>query len=1336
MVLNKIDVIFPDGKKRVLSKSKLELLLLDIFVSLKKYDIDLDSLVDQLLHKLSVRFSDTKTPEIIEIQGLINSILPSFGFSEQDISQFNELFEEKIKNLNTDDAITLNLTSNAIKVLRARYLLKNAEGKVIETPSQMFKRVAHFIALAEKRYNKNADITAVEMKFYNLMASLDFLPNSPTLMNAGTDIGQLSACFVLPVEDSIDGIFDAVKHTALIHKSGGGCIAKGSKVYTTFCGVENIENIYNTLVSNGATEISVDNGYYVDVSHLQIETLSFNKDSGIFEKDRVTKIWRYILPRERVYSIYLEGGVELTTSDWHPFMVFENGEVIEKRADELKVGDLVIGPNESILENYLFTENRYNVSEDLAYLVGYFLGDGSLGRSKDKLRIRFFDSSNEFLEEIAALLKKLTGVSYSICKDHRSENNYYITIYNQKLIEQIKTLTELEPSIEKATIMKMPKFVWKSTKDIIFSFIAGLIDSDGYVSKNKYKVSYSTASKEFAYDLATLLSLFGFRTSLRTRAPRKLNWSSTYEVAIEGIDQLARFYELIGNKMKNPTRRKRIEEHIAHKQTSRSAFVDFSSIESILNEAGIKTNTTLIHRKSILIGNRKFWLSRWKETNKVNLVKVLALIDELLKLKLSEASKKKLKMLKLVLPSLKKVKRIERGKDVTEFYDFTVEKNNNYLAGIGGLAVIHNTGFSFSRLRPKNDVVKTTGGIASGPVSFMRIFDVATDVIKQGGRRRGANMGILRVDHPDILEFITCKSDGKTLQNFNISVAATDEFMEAIKSNGKIALINPRNKQIVSHLDANEIFNLITENAWKTGDPGMIFIDVINKYNPTSALGAIESTNPCVTGDTRVLTEKGLLPIKELTENNPQTLSIPLLLDKRVVNDEGITKSKPLRYMYTGIKPVYRLVTTEGYEIKATRDHKFLTPDGWKKLEDLKEGDTVLIQSSGGFSKVRELPIKDKIDKLNKFTKRKTLNLPKEWSEELGFVIGLLIGDGWIREDRVGFSFSEEKYKAFGEKVREIISKWYGYVKPIKLENNIYYLSYHAKGFIEFFIHLGVRIEKSKSKRVPWSIFTAPEDAVKGFLKGLFTSDGSVQGTTEKGVSIRLASTSINLLRDVQLLLLNFGIKSKIYDRPKKNQKPFVYITSSGENRKYTGGDFYELVISRDSKDRFMEKIGFEDKEKVAEFYKRAPNKSYKDRFEAVVKKIEYIGEQPVYDVTEPLTHSFIANGFIIHNCGEQPLLPYESCNLGSINLRHMIKGDWVNGNAEIDWDKLRETVWAAVHFLDNVIDMNQYPLEIIGEKTRETRKIGLGIMGFADMLIMLGIPYNSPEAEQLAYMV
>ncbi|MDD5615877.1 MAG: adenosylcobalamin-dependent ribonucleoside-diphosphate reductase, partial [Candidatus Methanoperedens sp.] len=190
------------------------------------------------------------------------------------------------------------------------------------------------------------------------------------------------------------------------------------------------------------------------------------------------------------------------------------------------------------------------------------------------------------------------------------------------------------------------------------------------------------------------------------------------------------------------------------------------------------------------------------------------------------------------------------------------------------------TGFSFSHLRPEGDIVRTTHGVASGPVSFMRVFDTTTDVIKQGGKRRGANMGILRADHPDIIEFITAKTKEGNLANFNISVAVDDMFMNAVKEDREYELINPRNNEPVKKVRAREIWNLIITMAWRTGDPGLIFIDEINRHNPTPHVGLMESTNPC-----------GEVPLLPYESCNLGSINLAKMVKERIIDLEKIERT-------------------------------------------------------------------------------------------------------------------------------------------------------------------------------------------------------------------------------------------------------------------------------------------------------------------------------------------------------------------------------------------------------------------------------------------------------------
>ena len=608
------------------------------------------------------------------------------------------------------------------------------------------------------------------------------------------------------------------------------------------------------------------------------------------------------------------------------------------------------------------------------------------------------------------------------------------------------------------------------------------------------------------------------------------------------------------------------------------------------------------------------------------------------------------------------------------------------------------TGFSFSRLRPAGDRVSSTGGAASGPLAFMDVFNAATDAVRQGGTRRGANMGVLRIDHPDILEFIASKLEPARLTNFNISVALTDAFMAAVESGGDFELVNPKSGLPVRRLDARRVFHTVASVAWKTGDPGVLFLDRINASHPIPDAGPIEATNPCVTGDTRLLVEgRGFVPIADLVGTTPR---VATWIDGKVAFRTAT------RVLCTGVQPVLRLSTVEGLQLRLTGEHLVATERGDVPAGQLERGERIRLMTGLAPAVNRE-------------------------SEDarLGELVGWLVGDGHFTVHSTGKPTAVLSF--YGGDKREAAPRLLDTARHLAGAPELGLTAVESRDLL--FVRsqrlrraLAERgVDVGCKKNVPESIWCGGDDLVSGYLRGLFSADGSVQGAIEKGISVRLASSCLGLLRDVQLLLLRLGVIGVLYAE-RRADGVGMFPGPDRTPRQYAQAAFHELVIARASLRSFAARVGFiiEEKQRrletAREGYRRGP---YGDREYFTVSELVAGGEEEVFDLTEPDSAHFFADGLLVHNCAEQPLLPFESCVLGSVNLEKFAAGE------DVAWQRLGEAVRDGVHFLDNVIDANSYPLPQIEAVTRAHRKIGLGVMGFADLLIRLGVPYDSQAA-------
>ena len=646
------------------------------------------------------------------------------------------------------------------------------------------------------------------------------------------------------------------------------------------------------------------------------------------------------------------------------------------------------------------------------------------------------------------------------------------------------------------------------------------------------------------------------------------------------------------------------------------------------------------------------------------------------------------------------------------------------------------TGSNLSTLRSKTEGLKG-GGSASGPVSFMKGFDAFAGVIKSGGKtRRAAKMVILNIGHPDIEEFIDCKMkeekkawalidagyDGNFnggeayesvfFQNSNNSVRVTDEFMEAVESDGEWTTTAVVSGKPMETFKARALLNKMAEAAWVCGDPGIQYHDNINRWHTSANTAPINASNPCVTGDTLIATDEGWRRIDSLVGKSAN-----------VIGADG--QPHPVDKIFpTGTKPVLELRTKSGYRVRITADHKVATTRGDVAVKDLKPDDRIFLNAPG-FGR----------DSL---------------STEMAEAIGLAVGDGYLSHSTIdGRAFGQIILTMHANEARVLeavaaevnaqkqMLKAVGSVGRndsvhVQVSSTGSRLSFASRPVVEQFLRYSVLDEGSDLKRFTDEAFGLDRASIAALLRGLFTADGTVVSSGTNAY-VGLDSTSLELLLQVQRLLLGFGVKSHMYEKRRGGKLTSMLPDGKGGSKEYSVKEMHSLRITSDSRLRFEKEIGFAPESQKAEALDRLnwTIGTYSDELLDTFGSITPLGDQPVFDLTESVTNHFVTNGLVVHNCSEYMYLDDSACNLASLNLMKFVKDD-----GEFDIEAYKHAVRIVLTAQEILVDNASYPTPLIEKNSHAFRPLGLGYANLGALLMNRGLAYDSDEGRSYAAVV
>lgn len=644
------------------------------------------------------------------------------------------------------------------------------------------------------------------------------------------------------------------------------------------------------------------------------------------------------------------------------------------------------------------------------------------------------------------------------------------------------------------------------------------------------------------------------------------------------------------------------------------------------------------------------------------------------------------------------------------------------IAGMGG-----GVGINCSDIRPYGDPIKGTGGIAGGPLAFMEIINSMGEVIRASGGRRMALLLGLEVCHPDIEAFVKAKIEEQKLNNANISVIIPqngngEDFFRSVKSNKDYPLTY--GDRVRKQLNARDLWNDLLRNAILKAEPGILNLKLANEKNNIWYSKKILCTNPCLTGDMRLLTPNGYMTLRDLWETGDYKEYGEDYGVCSIINSYGVAEATSV-YRTSECADIYLVTLEDGTEIKATENHKFIIID-----EDGNEQRCEL----------KDLEIDDEIPLWCGDTESFGTN------DDLDFALlsGWVTGDGHLSYNKSGRL--KANITIYNEDIDEItpvlqkgLKNLYDKYNKSSNQNPEYDgITYEPKGFNlkKKLLHSLVLgrlmhqdgLDVGNKHRVPERIWNSNKETVAAYLRGLFSADGYVNiSNHKKSISIRLSQNSKLLLLECKQLLGQFGVKSSVIQRRDAHKK--WMNDGRGGRKEYDCKTQYELIVSGIlNSTKFMENIAFLQvfKNKKAtewlESHKGSNNSVVV--WKSKIKSIELVGKEETFCLTEPTNNEIVIGGSLISQCGEQMLEPYGACDLGSIVLPRFVE------NGMFDFKKFAEVIKVSVRFLDNVLDVTTYPLAEIEMNVKSVRRIGLGITGLHDMLVLMGMSYDEKGIE------